>query len=182
MCHYARTDFQCGDWVWGNMEVRCPRQHRMGETCGAKLSEMNSIIRAERYCGICRQINVKQRRLQRVTNNLDRWIQEGDKLPALVEKAIRDAANLRTAIYDLHKKRTSFALSNKDSVARALVLPAAFRIYGSRCIGATTSPSSATTNLQVLAFSTESENAYGLSGRITIQRRTNTLILLGGTC
>ncbi|KAI1623697.1 hypothetical protein EDD37DRAFT_632216 [Exophiala viscosa] len=44
MCYYARVDYRCGDWKWGNMKQRCPRQHRMGETCGAKLLDHESLV------------------------------------------------------------------------------------------------------------------------------------------
>jgi len=116
--HYARIDFQCGDWRWGNMKVRCPRQHRLGETCGAKLSDMESITRMGDDCRICQHISVKQRRLQRVTDNLIRWRQEGDKFSATIEKARREAADLVTTIHKLHKKRTSFALRRKDEAEK----------------------------------------------------------------
>ena len=121
MCHYARIDFQCGDWRWGNMKVRCPRQHRLGETCGAKLSDMESITRMGDDCRICQHISVKQRRLQRVTDNLIRWRQEGDKFSATIEKARREAADLVTTIHKLHKKRTSFALSRKDEAEKVQI-------------------------------------------------------------
>ncbi|KAJ9622499.1 hypothetical protein H2204_011512 [Knufia peltigerae] len=107
MCYYARTDYSCGDWRWGNMKLRCQRQHRMGETCGAKLADEQNIVWVSEQCRTCKDIEVKQRRLQRELDNIARWQREGDRFRASIEKAQREARQLREMIDDLQGKRAS---------------------------------------------------------------------------
>ncbi|KIW16308.1 hypothetical protein PV08_06359 [Exophiala spinifera] len=107
MCYYARTDFSCRDWKWGNMKQRCPRQHRMGETCGAKLVDPDNVINVQDQCRICKEIEVKQRRMQKELDNIARWRREGDKFRASIEKAQREARMLQETIDELHSRRAS---------------------------------------------------------------------------
>jgi hypothetical protein len=95
MCYYATTDYVCGDWKWGNMKERCPRQHRMGETCGAKLVHHESVTKSDQECKICQEMQIKVRRLRKEQDNIARWRKEGTKFLASIEKAERESCALR---------------------------------------------------------------------------------------
>lgn len=114
MCYYATTDYRCGDWRWGNMKLRCPRQHRMGETCGAKLVHHESVTKSPEDCKICQEITIKQRRLQKERDNIARWSKDGSKFAASMEKAEREAQQLAETIRELHNKRPSVMLQNRQ--------------------------------------------------------------------
>src|SRR5271155_4554259 len=105
MCYYATTDFACGDWKWGNMKLRCPRQHRMGETCGAKLIHLESVTKSPELCRTCQDIETKKRRLKKEQDNILRWSKEGDKFRASIEKAQGEAQKLEQAIRVLYHSR-----------------------------------------------------------------------------
>ncbi|OQU97719.1 hypothetical protein CLAIMM_03609 [Cladophialophora immunda] len=81
------TDFRCGDWRWGNMKQRCPRQPRIGETCGARLVDTDNLSRTNEDCKHCQEKAVKERRLQKERDNLRRWRSEGDRFAASIAKA-----------------------------------------------------------------------------------------------
>lgn len=110
MCYYATTDYTCGDWKWGNMKERCPRQHRMGETCGAKLVHHESVTKSDQDCKICQEIQVKARRLRKEKDNIARWSKEGNKFSASIEKAQREAAALQEQIQEMYNRRPSIAM------------------------------------------------------------------------
>ncbi|EXJ89237.1 hypothetical protein A1O3_02303 [Capronia epimyces CBS 606.96] len=111
MCYFARTDYRCGDWRWGNMKVRCPRQPRIGETCGAKLVDTENVTRIDDDCRICQEIIIKQRRLQRERDNIRRWSLEGDRFRASIERAEREAKQLEETIEELRRRRVSVIMS-----------------------------------------------------------------------
>ncbi|EXJ95188.1 hypothetical protein A1O1_00307 [Capronia coronata CBS 617.96] len=111
MCYFARTDYRCGDWRWGNMKVRCPRQPRMGETCGAKLLDTENVTRVDDDCRLCQEIIIKQRRLQRERDNIRRWSLEGDRFRASIERAQREAKQLEQTIEEMRNRRISVVVS-----------------------------------------------------------------------
>jgi len=119
MCYYATTDYKCGDWKWGNMKLRCPRQHRMGETCGAKLVHHESVTKTNEDCRLCQEIKVKQRRLQKELDNISRWSKEGNRFSASIEKAQREAKQLEDTIRDLYNRRPSVMMKHNGQ-ARGL--------------------------------------------------------------
>ena len=106
MCFYTRTDYACGDWKWGNMKERCPRQHRIGETCGAKLSHIDSNIESTQLCKICTEITAKQRRLKKARTDLARYTTER-KLPALAAAKKQEIQDIEEAMSRLNAQRTS---------------------------------------------------------------------------
>ncbi|KAH0843567.1 hypothetical protein AYO21_10569 [Fonsecaea monophora] len=107
MCYYARTDFACGDWRWGNMKQRCPRQPRIGETCGAKLVDTENLSKSDEDCKNCQEMAVKKRRLQKEKDNLTRWRTEGDRFTASIAKAEDEVARLQKQIDELNARRPS---------------------------------------------------------------------------
>jgi hypothetical protein len=119
MCYYARTDFRCGDWKWGNMKERCPRQPRIGETCGAKLVAHESLETVQDDCRTCSEIAVKQRRFQKERDNVQRWKREGNKFQASIERAQREMQQLRDVILELNSKRTSVLFSKGQGQYRS---------------------------------------------------------------
>ena len=89
------------------MKLRCPRQHRIGETCGAKLVDLDSVERVDVECRKCYEIQVKHRRLRKEVDNIQRWSREGNKFRASIEKAQREKIALEEAIRQLQRDRVS---------------------------------------------------------------------------
>ncbi|KIY00415.1 uncharacterized protein Z520_04100 [Fonsecaea multimorphosa CBS 102226] len=120
MCYYARTDFRCGDWRWGNMKQRCPRQPRIGETCGAKLVDTDNLSRTNEDCKNCQEKAVKERRLQKEKDNLRRWRSEGDRFAASIAKAEDEVTRLEKQIAELESRRTSVVFSARSDWVESL--------------------------------------------------------------
>jgi len=110
MCYFAQTRYVCGDWKWGNMVERCPRQHRIGETCGAKLVAEENVIPTSELCRICQEIEVKKRRLQKTMENIARWWPQGSQFASSLDKAKLERAQFIEKINELESRRTSSAL------------------------------------------------------------------------
>lgn len=108
MCFFAQVSYGCGDWKWGNMMERCPRQHRIGETCGAKLVHPDHVDnRPAEVCKTCQEIDVKRRRLQKLQENIGRWEPQGSTFAASLDKAKAERAQVIEKIKELNAKRTS---------------------------------------------------------------------------
>ncbi|RMZ92586.1 hypothetical protein DV736_g140, partial [Chaetothyriales sp. CBS 134916] len=72
MCFYSVTDYQCGDWKWGTMRERCPRQYQqLGQVCKAKLVHTETSNRVDRVCRTCEAIQVKHRRLVKARERIE---------------------------------------------------------------------------------------------------------------
>lgn len=111
MCYYARTDYRCGDFKWGNMKLRCERQPRMGEVCGAKLADTHNLSFVDDDCRVCQDIETKKRRLRKEQDNIARW--RGDRrnnFGASIEKATRESQILVEQIRELEQRRPSARL------------------------------------------------------------------------
>ena len=93
------------------MKERCPRQPRIGETCGAKLVDTDNLTRVDELCRTCTEKAVKVRRLQRETDNIKRWSQEGNRFQASIERASREVRLLESTIAELESRRTSVMFS-----------------------------------------------------------------------
>jgi len=105
MCFYTIIDYACGDWRWGNMRLRCARQHRIGETCGHRLSHQETNVKLAQPCSVCVAIATKQRRLHKAQADMARWKRRGG-LPASVARASREAKELEKAIAELWGRRS----------------------------------------------------------------------------
>lgn len=105
MCYYEQTAYICRDWKWGNMKERCPRQHRMGETCGVKLVHDGYLTHSNEKCRVCKDIEIKQRKLDKEKQNIARWSKEGKKFLASIEKAENEIEHLSEAIEMLESSR-----------------------------------------------------------------------------
>ena len=94
---------------------RCPRQHRIGETCGAKLVHHESVTKSSSMCKVCEEIHTKQRRLAKTHDNIHRWGKEPEKFSASLEKARREGNELEDKIKELHLRRSSIATNIKST-------------------------------------------------------------------
>lgn len=123
MCFYARRDFKCGDWRWGNMMERCPRQHRIGETCGAKLVHDDYREPVDEKCRICQDIEVKKRKLSKTQDNILRWRSQKGSFAALLEKAETEEDELCRKIELLNAQRESVRVSGRPVRASDSPMP-----------------------------------------------------------
>lgn len=106
MCYYDVLVFTCGDYRWDKFRGRCPREHRMGETCGTKM--LYSQIASASKCKFCQKIDVKLRKRQFELNRYNRWVQEGSKLRASMELSLQTIAELDAEIQRLTAQRQPF--------------------------------------------------------------------------
>ncbi len=101
MCFFERTQFQCGSWKWGRFREQYDKEYRTGETCGLKL------VFCTQYAigayGPCRNIAKKQRRVEKMTADIERWRGEGNR-PATIERTEYDLDIIRRSISDLQKQ------------------------------------------------------------------------------
>ena len=170
MCYYATTDYTCGDWKWGNMKERCPRQHRMGETCGAKLVHHESVTKSDQDCKLCQEIQVKARRLRKEKDNIARWNKEGNKFSASIEKAQRESAALQDQIQDLYARRPSIKMKmNGQARGLGAVQPPATSRPSQTCYPASGYHASAQVYEQPDRHSSDRQSAASgsISGAIT---------------
>lgn len=100
------------------MKLRCPRQHRMGETCGAKLVDTDNVKKVDEDCKLCQEIGVKERKLQREKDNIRRWSREGGRFAASLERAQREAYDLEQTIRELRGRRVSISMSENWETRR----------------------------------------------------------------
>ena len=116
MCFFARTDYRCGDFKWGNMKHRCPREHRIGEHCGAKLVDAENQRYEDDDCKFCQDIETKKRRLRKEQDNIRRWQSDSrNSFRASIEKATRESQNLVDQINELTQRRPSVKLSRGNA-------------------------------------------------------------------
>lgn len=108
------------------MMERCPRQHRIGETCGAKLAHPDHIEARPEPCKTCQEIEVKKRRLARLNDNIVRWTAERGRFAALLEKAENERNQLLEKLNDLQAQRTSvvYGMGGQRSATYPSIPPA----------------------------------------------------------
>lgn len=94
------------------MKVRCQRQPRIGEVCGAKLVDTENVIRSGDICKLCQEIAVKERRLDRERANISRWSKEGARFTGLIERAQRDIRELCAAVDEMKSRRPTVIARN----------------------------------------------------------------------
>ncbi|KAK3944008.1 hypothetical protein QBC46DRAFT_376070 [Diplogelasinospora grovesii] len=106
MCFYEQTRWRCGFWKWGNFRQQCTKEYRIGKTCGLKLVFETGY--RQDACKLCGQIAKKQRRLAKMTQDIERWKRDGNR-PATVEKTESDLTKVRhsiSRILEQHTRRT----------------------------------------------------------------------------
>ena len=87
------------------MKQQCPREWRLGESCGAKLSLDQCMSRSDSFCKTCQDILVKERRIKKEKENLARWKREPDKFRASIEKSESEITMLIRQVNELEQKR-----------------------------------------------------------------------------
>ncbi|KAK4184650.1 hypothetical protein QBC35DRAFT_46176 [Podospora australis] len=105
MCYFEQTLWACGYWKWGNFRQQCNKEYRTGETCGLKL--VYETIPLREVCKLCDQRDKKQRRMNKMIADIQRWHREGNRR-ATIEKTQRDVMELKDQIDkldDMHTER-----------------------------------------------------------------------------
>ncbi|KAK0629308.1 hypothetical protein B0T17DRAFT_615099 [Bombardia bombarda] len=98
MCYFEQTAWTCGYWKWGNFRQQCNKEYRTGETCGLKLVYSTTYLTGQ--CKICDQVNKKDRRIRKMTEDIQRWQREGNRR-ATIEKTTQDIVEIQNQIDDL---------------------------------------------------------------------------------
>ncbi|KAK1759885.1 hypothetical protein QBC47DRAFT_117168 [Echria macrotheca] len=98
MCYFEMTRWSCGYWKWGNFKQQCNKEYRTGETCGLKLV-FDTAYQMD-HCKICDTIGKKERRKNKMKDDINRWRREGNRR-ATIEKTQQDVDDLERQIYDL---------------------------------------------------------------------------------
>ena len=132
MCFYTVTDYRCGDWRWGNMRERCPRQHRLGEVCGAKLVHPETSNKVDKSCRICENIEVKRRRLLKAKERVD-WKKRNGDFQNSIARVEEDISELMDEIAVLESSRES-AKSVKLASSSATYAAAGIRSNSMRLV------------------------------------------------
>src|SRR5271154_6423222 len=99
MCYYDQFRMACGCYKWGNFRVHCNKEYRTGETCGMKL--VNQTIPISAKCKMCEKIDVKERRIAGEHLRISRWQQEGGRMRASMEKAMKAIRDLEAEVNQL---------------------------------------------------------------------------------
>lgn len=95
MCYFEQTRWQCGYWKWGNFRQQCNKEYRTGETCGLKLVYDTNYMPGN--CKLCDQIEKKERRYNKMAQDVERWKREGNR-KATIEKTEDDMQEVHVAI------------------------------------------------------------------------------------
>ncbi|PTB65536.1 hypothetical protein BBK36DRAFT_1120818 [Trichoderma citrinoviride] len=95
MCYFEQTRWSCGYWRWGHFRQQCNKEYRMGETCGLKLV-YHTIPEAD-VCKLCHDKEKKQRRLDKMVKDVERWRSEGNR-SATIERTEGEMATVREQI------------------------------------------------------------------------------------
>lgn len=98
MCYFDQTRWTCGYWRWGHFRQQCNKEYRMGETCGLKL--VYETKPEQGVCKLCRDMEKKQRRYDKMWRDVERWQREGGK-PATVERTMGEMQEVLGQIYRL---------------------------------------------------------------------------------
>ena len=106
MCFYSVTDFSCGDWKWGNMRERCPREKRLGQVCGAKLVHPETSSRVSASCTVCANLAIKRRRLQKAQEQMA-WKRSNGSFENSAARLKEEMRDLCGEISSLESKRES---------------------------------------------------------------------------
>ena len=103
MCFFDQHRFACGDWKWGHFRQHCNREYRTGETCGMKL--IMQTVPTVAKCKLCDKLDTKQRRRNAEMDRIQRWLKEGGKFRASIDRSYEMVKALDKEIYDLRHER-----------------------------------------------------------------------------
>ena len=85
MCYYEMSRWRCGFWKWGKFRQQCNKEYRTGETCGMKL--VYQTLDEPTVCRLCLDMEKKQRRIDKMKRDIDRWRREGNRT-ATIERTL----------------------------------------------------------------------------------------------
>ena len=80
---------------------QCTKEYRTGETCGLKLVFDTNL--QDDKCKLCKDMEKKQRRFQKLQSDISRWQREGNR-SATIEKAQRDVVEVTEALYNMNQQ------------------------------------------------------------------------------
>ncbi|KAL2824339.1 hypothetical protein BJY01DRAFT_256478 [Aspergillus pseudoustus] len=103
MCFYIQKKFSCGDFRWGKFVQNCNNDYRLGETCGLKLVYATAEVPTE--CRLCEKIAVKSRRRAAEIDRANRYMRDGGKLVASIDRSQRAVSDLESQIQQLERER-----------------------------------------------------------------------------
>lgn len=98
MCYFEQTRWSCGYWKWGNFRQQCNKEYRTGETCGLKL--VYDTTYQQGNCRLCEQIQKKNRRVNKMAQDIQRWQREGNRR-ATIEKTEGDIQEITAQISEI---------------------------------------------------------------------------------
>ncbi|KAI0136511.1 hypothetical protein BJ170DRAFT_14852 [Xylariales sp. AK1849] len=103
MCYYDQTRWVCGYWRWGHFRQQCTKEHRTGETCGLKL--VYNTNNETGVCKLCRDIQKKQLKLDKLRVDILRWQHEGGApRHATIDKAQEMVTEIYCAIQNMNQQ------------------------------------------------------------------------------
>lgn len=98
MCYFDQVRWNCGYFKWGNFRQQCNKEYRTGETCGLKLVWDTDYKGVQ--CKLCDQMDKKQRRYDKMWQDVERWRKEGNRR-ATIEKTEYDMVEVQEAIHKI---------------------------------------------------------------------------------
>jgi hypothetical protein len=101
MCYYEMSRWRCGFWKWGKFRQQCNKEYRTGETCGMKLVYM-TLDEAD-TCRLCHDIEKKERRLDKMRRDIDRWYREGNRT-ATIERTTQEMEEVTAQVARKHQE------------------------------------------------------------------------------
>lgn len=96
MCFFDQTRWSCGYWRWGHFRGQCNKEWRTGETCGLKFVQDTTY--EPDVCKLCKDIEKKNRRRQKLESDIARWSVDRSTRSASIDKARNDLAEVRMAL------------------------------------------------------------------------------------
>lgn len=102
MCYFDQTKWHCGYWRWGHFRQQCNKEYRIGETCGLKL--VFDTICLNEVCKLCKDIDKKRRRYDKMQRDVERWQREDSKRNATIEKTCGEMQELSAQIYSMQQQ------------------------------------------------------------------------------
>lgn len=114
MCFFEQTLWHCGYWRWGHFRQQCNKEYRTGETCGLKM--VHETIRQTDVCRLCKDIQKKERKRDKLMSDIARWELENYRSPrgASIAKARDDLYDVQTALEAMHNEHDDRAYSTVD--------------------------------------------------------------------
>jgi hypothetical protein len=106
MCYYDLTRWKCGFWRWGQFREHCQVYSPELDACTQRSMMIWQTHEDQEDCKLCKSIEKKQRKTERLGDAIGLWQQGNDEQSAeAIEKAqqeIVEAANAICALQERH--------------------------------------------------------------------------------